>query len=177
MIVCIIPVCYDSDPMRKPRHQINIQIRRGIKFNFPRLWLKAICLTVLEEEKAIEPIEIECIITDDATIQRLNKKFRNMDEPTDVLSFAFKDTCTNGARFPAVPGRPEVLGQIIISFSRAVTQAASHHHGVEQEMRLLMVHGMLHLLGYVHQIPADKRKMKRHEKRMLQRLEENQGPA
>ncbi|MHB8084517.1 MAG: rRNA maturation RNase YbeY [Dehalococcoidia bacterium] len=161
--------------MRKPGHQINIQIRRGLKFSFSRLRLKTICRTVLNEEQVAGPVEIECVITDDYTIQRLNKQFRNIDQPTDVLSFAFKDMGNDGTSFPQLPDSPEVLGQIIVSFPRAVAQAASHHHSVEREMTLLIVHGMLHLLGYDHQVLSDERKMKQHEKRIMQLLAENQG--
>lgn len=175
MIVCKIPVCYDSGPMRKPGYQINILIKRGLKVSFSRLWLKTILWTALNEERVVGPIEIECVITDDATMKRLNKQFRNIDQPTDVLSFAFKDMRNDGTSFPRPPDSPEVLGQIIISFPMAVAQAASHRHSVEREMMLLIVHGMLHLLGYDHQVPADERKMKQREKRIIQLLVENRG--
>jgi len=179
MIVCIIPVCYDSGLMRSRGHQITIKIERGLKFPFSRWWLTAICRTVLDEEKIIQPVEIECVITDDTTIQRLNKQFRNINEPTDVLSFAFKDTYTDaqGASFPEVTDGPEILGQIIVSFPMSVTQAAAHRHGVDQELKLLVVHGMLHLLGYDHQDPAEERKMKQREKHVIKLLGEKPGLA
>jgi probable rRNA maturation factor len=174
MIVCAITVCYDIGLMKRRGHQINIQIKRGLKFPFARRWLTAICRTVLDEEGAILPVEIECILTDDPTMQRLNMQFRNIDEPTDVLSFAFKDISIDAqaASFPAVPDSPEILGQIIVSFPMAVKQAATHGHGVDQELMLLVVHGMLHLLGYDHQVPADERKMKQREKHILKVLGE-----
>ena len=179
MIVCAIPVCYDSGLMRKRGHQINVQIKRGLKSSISRGWLTGICKTALTEEKLTEPVEIECVITDDSTIQRLNKQFRNLNEPTDVLSFAFKDIAmgARGAGFPAVPEGPEVLGQIIISFPTAVRQAAEHSHSVDQELTMLVVHGMLHLLGYDHQVPADTRKMRQREKYIIKRLGEKPGLA
>jgi probable rRNA maturation factor len=165
--------------MRKRGHQINVQIKRGLKSSISRGWLTGICKTVLTEEKLTEYVEIECVITDDSTIQRLNKQFRNINEPTDVLSFAFKDIAM-GARdagFPAVPEGPEVLGQIVISFTTAVSQAAEHSYSVDQELTMLVVHGMLHLLGYDHQVPADTRKMRQREKYIIKRLEEKPGLA
>ena len=179
MIVCGIPVCYDSDLMRRRGHQINIQIKRGLEFPFSRRWLTVICRTVLDEEKIIQPVEIECVITDDTTIQRLNKQFRNINEPTDVLSFAFKDMGIDEREtsFPAMPDSPEVLGQIVISFPRAIMQATSRCYDIDQELMILVVHGMLHLLGYDHQVPAEERKMKQREKHVIKLLGEKPGLA
>ncbi|MGA2367989.1 MAG: rRNA maturation RNase YbeY [Dehalococcoidia bacterium] len=141
--------------------------------------MTAICRTVLDEEKVVKPVEIECIITDDTTIQRLNKQFRNIDEPTDVLSFAFRNARTDaqGASFPEVPDSPEILGQIIVSFPRATMQAASRCHGVDRELTILVVHGILHLLGYDHQVPADNRKMRQREKHIIEILRDKPGLA
>jgi probable rRNA maturation factor len=165
--------------MRRRGHQINIQIKRGLKVPFSRRWLTAICRAVLDEEQVIQPVEIECIITDDTTIQKLNKQFRNIDEPTDVLSFAFKDTCTEAqvASFPSIPDSPEALGQIIVSFPRAVMQSAAHCYSIDQELAMLVVHGMLHLLGYDHHDPAEGREMKQREKHAINLLREKPGPA
>jgi probable rRNA maturation factor len=96
----------------------------------------------------------DCLITGDAEIQRLNRDFRGKDEPTDVLSF------------PASEGRR--LGDIAISLARARAQARQFGHTTEQEVRVLMLHGVLHLMGMDHE--SDGGRMARAEKRWRGKL-------
>src|SRR5579863_6089363 len=87
----------------------------------------------------------DCLITGDAELRRLNRDFRGKDEATDVLSFP------SGPR-PDVRGasrRP--LGDLAISLGRARTQAREFHHTIDQEVRVLMLHGVLHLMGMDHE--------------------------
>jgi len=82
--------------------------------------------------------EFRCLITGDAALQRLNRRFLGKDRPTDVLSF------------PAGPGTRE-LGELAISAQRAREQAREFGHGLEDEIRILMLHGVLHLTGMDHE--------------------------
>src|ERR1039458_3617379 len=100
----------------------------------------------------------DCLITGDAELRRLNLKFLGNDYPTDVLSFP-------GPR-PPTPG-PH-LGDIAISFARARAQARAFGHNTAQEIQILMLHGLLHLLGMDH--TADGGRMARAEKRWRARL-------
>ena len=100
----------------------------------------------------------DCLITGDAELRRLNLKFLGNDYPTDVLSFP-------GPR-PPTPG-PH-LGDIAISFPRARAQARAFGHDAGQEVRILMLHGLLHLLGMDH--ATDGGRMARAEKRWRGRL-------
>src|SRR5579864_9115979 len=79
----------------------------------------------------------DCLITGDAELRRLNREFRGKDYPTDVLSF------------PAT--LPGSLGDLAISIARARAQARDFGHRTEDEIRILMLHGLLHLLGYDHE--------------------------
>jgi probable rRNA maturation factor len=97
----------------------------------------------------------DTLITGDAEIRRLNRDFRGQDYPTDVLSFPSGD--------PAVS-----LGDLAISLNRARAQARQFGHTVEQEIEILMLHGLLHLLGFDHE--ADSGLMARAEKRWRARL-------
>jgi len=90
----------------------------------------------------------ECLITDDRELRRLNRDFLKKDYATDVLSFP-----------AAEPGG--LLGELAISFPRAKQQAAEHGHAVEQELEILMLHGVLHLLGMDHE--TDRGRMARAE--------------
>jgi probable rRNA maturation factor len=100
----------------------------------------------------------DCLITGDAELRRLNRKFRAKDQATDVLSFP------SGAGIPAC----QSLGSIAISVQRARTQARAFGHSTEDEIRILMLHGVLHLTGLDHETDAGR--MARAEKRWRARL-------
>lgn len=96
-----------------------------------------------------------CLLTDDRELRRLNRDFLGKDEPTDVLSFPEPE-----------PG--PFLGEIAVSVERAAQQARDHGHTLENELRLLMLHGLLHLLGMDHH--GDRGRMRRAEARWRQKL-------
>jgi len=96
-----------------------------------------------------------CLIADDTELRRLNKQFRKKDYATDVLSF-----------LPADPNGS--LGDLAISWDRAKAQAAEHDHAVDDEIRILMLHGVLHLTGMDHE--KDGGEMARVEIRWRKRL-------
>jgi len=94
---------------------------------------------------------LTCLLTDDAAIQELNRNFRHEDKPTDVLSFPAGD---------AMPGMDAVyLGDIAISVPYAQRQAAAAGHTLAEELQLLVIHGVLHLLGHDHTTPLEKEEM------------------
>ncbi len=97
------------------------------------------------------PAALSCLLTDDATMQRLNHSFRAEDRPTDVLSFPA------GAPMPGMKTR--YLGDLAISVPYAERQATRAGHTVLAEVQLLAVHGVLHLLGYDHATPDEKAAM------------------
>jgi probable rRNA maturation factor len=103
----------------------------------------------------------DCLIAGDAELRKLNREFRGKDETTDVLSFP------EWGRFPMKHGRPR-LGDVAISAARARAQARRFGHTAEQEVRLLMLHGVLHLTGMDHE--SDSGRMARAEKRWRSRL-------
>ena len=111
--------------------------------------------------------EVSITLTNNAYIHELNKKYRQIDRPTDVLSFAL-----NESEEPEVEDGPEinVLGDIIISVERAEEQAAEYGHSVRREMAFLTVHGMLHLLGCDHMEEADRLEMEAEQKYVMEQL-------
>ena len=100
-----------------------------------------------------------CLITDDKELLRLNRQFLGNDYPTDVLSFPSSEDS---------PATGEPLGELAISADRAREQAAGYGHTVEDEIRILMLHGVLHLLGMDHE--QDRGRMAREENRLRKRL-------
>lgn len=115
--------------------------------------------------------EVDVTIVDDEEIHALNREYRNMDKPTDVLSFALDEDCEDSDE-PELVGGPEehLLGDIIISAETALRQAEEYGHGLEREMTYLAVHGMFHLLGYDHMTDEDKAKMRAKEEEALRAI-------
>lgn len=107
--------------------------------------------------------ELSLVLCDDAFIRALNRQWRGIDDATDVLSFAMGEG--EDADLHA-----EVLGDIVISMDTAARQAAELGHGVPEEVRVLLVHGFLHLLGYDHIEPDDAVEMAAAEARLLAML-------
>ena len=94
-------------------------------------------------------------IVNNKTIHKINREYRNVDHPTDVISFAFLDDKAE----KELKGGPVNLGQIIISYEKAEEQAKEYGHSLNREMVFLFVHGMLHLLGYDHMNEEDEKIM------------------
>jgi probable rRNA maturation factor len=97
-------------------------------------------------------------LTGDEHLREYNRRYRGLDEPTDVLAFAAQEA-PKDQRFQAPPGTEHWLGDIVISLPRARRQAREAGHPVNHEVRLLAVHGFLHLLGYDHGEPAEETTM------------------
>ncbi|WP_196603363.1 rRNA maturation RNase YbeY [Pectinatus haikarae] len=111
--------------------------------------------------------EVSITLTDNKNIHALNKKYRNIDRPTDVLSFAL-----NEGEEPNIEGGApvNVLGDIIISVEKTAKQAEEYGHSVKREIAFLTVHGMLHLLGYDHIEENDRVEMRREEEFIMEKL-------
>ena len=106
-------------------------------------------------------------LTGDEHLREYNRRFRGLDEPTDVLAFAAQEKPSD-QRFQAPPGTEHWLGDIVISLPRARRQAKEAGHPVNDEVRLLAVHGLLHLLGYDHAEADEERTMTAVTNRILQ---------
>ena len=132
---------------RRNAHIIYIENEQeGCYFSFAmRRLLKAAVAAVLLAEDYRSRAEVSITLVDDARIRELNRKYRHVDRPTDVLSFPTGDSEEDPSE-RAVP-----LGDIVISLERAYRQAAEYGHSPEREVAFLCVHSMLHLLGYDHE--------------------------
>lgn len=97
---------------------------------------------------------ISVTIVDNSYIQDINREYRHLDIPTDVISFAFMDGVENKDQI-FHSGQMVVLGEIYISYEKAIEQAESYGHSLEREFKFLFVHGLLHLLGYDHMNKED----------------------
>lgn len=107
--------------------------------------------------------ELSILLTGDAGIRRLNRAYRRRDRPTDVLSFSLRE-----GRFGDVSS---ALGDVVISLETARRQARENGVTLRQEVDRLLVHGILHLAGYDHEVSArEERRMKRKEREMLRKI-------
>jgi probable rRNA maturation factor len=103
--------------------------------------LRTVADAALREAEVTPPASLSILLTDDEHVHQLNREYRGVDEPTDVLSFPTGE---------GMPGTGHYLGDIAIAVPVARAQAAAAGHGLDAELALLTVHGILHLLGYDH---------------------------
>ena len=143
--------------------QITIQIAPRFRAEVDEGDLRRVAAEVLGREEVAEETELSLIVTDDEAIRELNRRFRDVDAPTDVLAFG----AGTEEHFVSAPESPPYLGDVVISYQRALAQAEELGHAVAEELKLLVIHGILHLLGYDHQEEADARKMREREDQVL----------
>ena len=115
----------------------------------------------------VENGEVSVTLTNNDDIHQLTRKYRQIDRPTDVLSFAL-----NESEEPDIENGPDinVLGDIILSVERAEEQAVDYGHSLRREIAFLTVHGMLHLLGYDHMEEADRLEMEKEQRYVMEQL-------
>ena len=122
--------------------------------------LHRLALHVLRAEGAPGPLEVGVVVTTDDEVLALNRQYLNHDYYTDVLSFSMADEEAEGtAGFITPEERAPYLGDVVISYDRAADQASDYNHAIEAEVSTLLVHGLLHLLGYDDTQEAEREKM------------------
>ena len=125
--------------------------------------IKEIIRKILKYLKVDEETEISVLFTDDKFIRSLNNKYRGIDKPTDVLSFSLQE----GTVKPPEVENDKLLGDIIISVETAQKQADTLNHSMERELTVLLIHGLLHLIGYDHEEDKDYKIMREKESEIL----------
>jgi probable rRNA maturation factor len=146
----------------------NDQDKRAITYAQKILVRRAVEATLAYEGFENEA-EVSVTFTDDEGIRRINAQFRNIDKPTDVLSFPLTDF--EGSEEPPMDGDEIALGDIVISLERAEAQAEEYGHRFERELAFLCVHSMLHLLGYDHvDSEEDEADMRRRQTEILEKM-------
>lgn len=107
------------------------------------------------------PAELAIVLADDALLRALNREWRGRDAPTNVLSFA----ASGGA--PAASGAPLLLGDVVLAFETVAGEAAAQGKPLADHLAHLVVHGVLHLLGFDHEIAGEAERMEALEIRLL----------
>jgi len=125
---------------------------------------RAVPVTLAEAEvEAVDGVELSLVFTDDDSIQRLNAEWREKDKPTNVLSFP---------AFPMAPGDalPPMLGDIVLAYETVKREAELEGKPLENHITHLIIHGLLHLLGYDHETDEEAEEMETLERQALARL-------
>jgi probable rRNA maturation factor len=152
--------------------EINILIDKEYKNKIKSTWLKNVARQVQKAENVSEKSEMGLKITGNEEIHKLNLQYLDEDRPTDVLSFPMNEHLEAAPVFVKVPDGKLHLGDIVISYPTALKQAGEHNHPVKREIAILLTHGILHLLGYDHDVPAREQKMHSRESAILTIIEE-----
>jgi probable rRNA maturation factor len=152
--------------------ELRIRIDSRYRKRVAEAWLRGLAEEALLAGEDSGDVELGLSITDDDTVRSLNRDYRCLDESTDVLSFALTEGKggNGGSLFVMPPDGVRHLGEVVISYPRAVQQAAEHGRHSDDELAWLVVHGVLHLLGYDHDRPARERQMRAVEKRVLSQM-------
>ncbi len=139
---------YFDDGCEKVGYSVKILVRRAV-------------LAALEHEGFDKDTEVSVSFTDDKGIRAINRTYRNIDEPTDVLSFPMLD-------FDDMDNTS--IGDIVISLERAAKQAEEFGHSFEREVAFLTVHSTLHLLGYDHMNEFDEKDMRERQREIMKAM-------
>ena len=120
--------------------------------------------------------ELSVLLTDDASIQKLNREYRKADKPTDVLAFPLDERAARKAHRARSGGSGLTLGDVVISLPTALRQARSRKRDLLPEVRFLLAHGLLHLIGFDHGTAPDKREMDAWARRLVRAAGTNPTP-
>jgi probable rRNA maturation factor len=152
--------------------EINISIDKGFDGCPPRRWLDNVARQVLEAQGAGAEVEMGLLIATGERVRELNRDYLGEDTPTDVLAFsAMEEKEADQSPFIHPPDGLLHLGEVIIAYPQAVLQAEEHGHPLKKELAVLLIHGMLHLLGYDHDQPDSARRMRAREAELLSYIE------
>jgi len=133
--------------------------------------IRKVVKKVLKEEGIKHDVDVYITLTNNEEIRKINKEYRNIDKPTDVLSFPmYEREEIRTLKKAKEDDVEEILGDIVISVSKVIAQAKEYGHSYERELAYLTTHGMLHLLGYDHMEEEEKEEMREHEEAVLRKL-------
>ncbi len=148
--------------------EINVLIDEELEGKLEVGWLQGIAEQVLTALGVEANAELGLFIATEERVRGLNRDYLGRDEPTDVLAFSAKEEA--GGSLPPFVQPPDGvlhLGEVIISYPQAVRQAEEYKHSLKKEVLVLIIHGVLHLLGYEHDTPELELKMKAREEEVM----------
>ncbi|MHB8125625.1 MAG: rRNA maturation RNase YbeY [Desulfitobacteriaceae bacterium] len=151
-----LDIIWEEDSVSQvERHKLQCMLEKGLG-------------TVLSLQGESDKAEISLSLVTDARIHELNREYRSIDCPTDVLSFALQEDDPEEPQI--IDCQDNMLGDIVISVERARSQAIEYGHPFERELLYLAIHGTLHLLGYDHETQEEQMNMRKKEEEVLNLL-------
>ena len=174
-----------SERLQSPSESLGVEVAVEVfppfRRKVSRPWLRHLSLITLASEAeagtVIGGADVSLLIADDSTLQEMNRRYRGLDEVTDVLAFSpvhgeasAEGTTAEAGLFLRGDGGAESLGDIVISYPQAERQAQERGVSLRRELALLVVHGILHLLGYDHDDPQAERRMWERQDAILARV-------
>jgi probable rRNA maturation factor len=161
--------------LRNTQHvaHINVQVTQRYLDKVKPALLRKAARATLEQQGVTSRVELTIVITGNAQLRALNREFRHIDAPTDVLSFATYISLQPeaGSSHGAGQNSARYLGDVIISYPTAKAQATAGGHPIEAELQLLVAHGVLHLLGHDHDTRAKKATMWQAQREVLRHID------
>jgi probable rRNA maturation factor len=151
------------------KEQIGIHVEGEFRGLVDSRRVKRIAKRVLKAEGVAPPYEVSLVFTDSEAVRQLNRDYRGVDKPTDVLAFYMLPQKKADSSFALPPDGVTRLGEVIISYPQAAEQAKEQGHSPERELALLIIHGILHLLDYDHEEPEEESEMREKERELLER--------
>jgi len=158
---------------------IEYEASKKLEFDYEEL-VKRVIAACMDYEECPYDAEINVLFTDDENIRQINREYRSIDAPTDVLSFPAVEYDIPGdfsrleddvASFFNPETGELILGDIVISVDRAVMQAEEYGHTIEREIAFLTAHSMFHLFGYDHMAEEDAKIMEQKQEAVLEELQ------
>jgi probable rRNA maturation factor len=146
---------------------LRFHVRRKSGAKPDRRRIKSVCEAALVGEGVAGAVILTITIVDDEEIRQINQQHRSIDKATDVLSFPLIEDGYQDGAFALPPDVPRELGDVIVSYPRAVAQAEEYGHSVERELAYLIVHGVLHIMGHDHEQPDEQAIMRAREEAAL----------
>ena len=151
--------------------EINVLIDDEFSERLDAGWLQAVAERALKLEDAGSDAELGLVVTGQERIQELNRRYLGKNRPTDVIAFYMLSPADSQPDFISPPDGQRHLGEVIVSYPQAVIQAGERGHSVNTEMAVLIIHGVLHLLGYEDETSELKERMSLREQEILSQVE------
>jgi probable rRNA maturation factor len=147
--------------------QLSIRVDKPFAGLVSKQWLRQAVKLTLVHTGISSPVELGLVVAGDDTVHELNRNYRSVDSTTDVIAFSLSERGADNQPFITPPDEVIHLGEVVVSYPQAKRQAHEQRHSLERELALLVAHGVLHLLGYDHELPEQAEKMRSMESRVL----------
>ncbi len=154
------------------KSKLYFSINNLTKYKIPRKFLNNIAYITLFELKIKKSTELALIICDSKTIRRLNRIYRKKNKITDVLAFGLGNLPEKNLKkeFISPPDGILHLGDVVICYQKTKEQARKYGHSVKKELAYLLIHGILHLVGYDHKKEKDREEMEKMEEKIMNKV-------